>query len=685
MVLKLFYMQIFRNVLQARIPALLFFLSIGFSLLFFTPGLSARPGFSSDMGVSESEFLALSALYEKTDGDRWFNNTNWLSPPVSDWHGVTVTNGTVTELVLSENNLSGHLPPELGNLSNLILLALDHNHITGEIPPELGELSNLLLLSLWSNQLSGTIPPELGSLSKLELLSLSENALSGEIPSELAGLSSLMLLYLAFNNLTGEIPHQLGGLQNLLVLSFWSNQLSGTIPPEFGNLSKLELLSLAENNLGGPVPPELGNLSNLVLLYLEKNELNGEIPPDLGNLPELQVLSLSANNLSGNIPPELGNLNNLYELYLWDNRLEGEIPSTLGNLSRLVLLYLDYTQLSGRIPPELGNLSNLLAFSLWSNRLSGLVPPELGNLSNLELLSLSENKLSGPVPSELGNLSKLQALYLDRNHLSGEIPRNLANLSDLQVLYLSGNALSGNIPSELTRLTNLNPGMTSISYNKLMAAGPFLPAFLDEYFEGWQLTQTITPNIHSVIRKDDQSVEFRWKPVEYSGDDGYYLVRYGTSPDNLADSLATRDKTETSLVIDGLDDPSKYYFAVQTRTNPHFFNSNTLTSPLSIVVQEYVGSNSDNPDLVDGFELEGNYPNPFNTSTVIRYALPEQTAVRLEVFDAVGRHVATLVNESIPPGKHEVHFDASGLSSGVYLYQLQSSSFTGSRRMLLVR
>ena len=89
---------------------------------------------------------ALVALYEATDGPNWVNNAGWLTDaPLRDWYGVR-TDGSgrvVTALWLDSNELTGSIPPELGNLSNLTSLGLNANNLTGSIPPELGRLTNL--------------------------------------------------------------------------------------------------------------------------------------------------------------------------------------------------------------------------------------------------------------------------------------------------------------------------------------------------------------------------------------------------------------------------------------------------------------------------------------------------------------------------------------------------------------
>jgi hypothetical protein len=91
------------------------------------------------------------------------------------------------------------------------------------------------------------------------------------------------------------------------------------------------------------------------------------------------------------------------------------------------------------------------------------------------------------------------------------------------------------------------------------------------------------------------------------------------------------------------------------------------------------------PELPSSVALKQNYPNPFNPVTQISYELPEQSEVRLQVFDMTGRQVATLVNESVNAGAHTVNFNASNLSSGVYLYKLQAGSTVLTRKLTLIK
>ncbi len=272
-----------------------------------------------DSTSAETDREALIALYNATDGPNWTNSDNWLSDePLGEWYGVETDAGRVVALVLSENGLTGGLPAELGQLSDLEWLDLFRNQLSGNIPPELGRLSSLEGLALLDNDLSGGIPAELGQLSDLAWLDLRDNRLSGNIPPELGQLSYLDGLELSNNELSGEIPVELGHLSNLEHLSAYNNQLSGAIPAELGRLSKLDYLDLSNNHLSGEVPAELGRLSNLEVLHLDYNELSGEIPSELGQLSNLEELYLAGNNFTGCVPDALRDVdeNDLDELGL---------------------------------------------------------------------------------------------------------------------------------------------------------------------------------------------------------------------------------------------------------------------------------------------------------------------------------------------------------------------------------
>lgn len=92
-----------------------------------------------------------------------------------------------------------------------------------------------------------------------------------------------------------------------------------------------------------------------------------------------------------------------------------------------------------------------------------------------------------------------------------------------------------------------------------------------------------------------------------------------------------------------------------------------------------------NSNLPEQIALNQNYPNPFNPTTNIEYSLNEASDVTLEVYNMTGQRVAILENSSQSAGTHSVSFDASTLSSGVYLYRLQAGSTVLTRKMTLIK
>jgi hypothetical protein len=301
------------------------------------------------------ERVALMALYNSTNGDGWINSTGWgTEASFCEWYGVTCDEyGHVTVLDLDRNWLTGTLPLEIGNLPMLTVLRL-----TGTIicygtpsPPPCDEKYY---------QLSGPLPPEIGNLVGLHEIDLSYNQLTS-LPPEIGNLVSLQGLALYGNQLS-SIPPVIGNLSSLQWLDLGYNQLT-SLPPEIGNLASLLELDLESNQLAS-LPPDIGNLVNLQWLVLGYNQLTS-LPSEIGNLASLQHLNLDFNQLKS-LPPEIGNLVNLQGLRLDNNQLTS-LPSEIGNLSSLLVLDLGYNQLSGAIPAFLSNLGNLWRLTLNDN------------------------------------------------------------------------------------------------------------------------------------------------------------------------------------------------------------------------------------------------------------------------------------------------------------------------------
>ena len=307
-----------------------------------------------------SERDALVAVYHATDGENWAQDSNWLTDePLGSWRGVTTDgNGSVIELDLNRNQLSGYIPAGLGSLPNLRILRMSGNNLGGTIPAGLSNLSALTNLELDDNNLGGSIPAALGNLSNLTWLELSGNDLSGPIPTELSQLTRLTVFALSDNSLTGKFPWWLNELDDLLILHLSGNQFTGCMPADLlsiwiEDLSSTRLPTCREALItffyatGGSqwetstnwrdsaaslsrwFGVKTDDVGRVTEIDLSGNKLVGTLPPRIDALIHLELLDLSGNELIGPIPPELGNLTNLSTLYLRGNRLTGCVPAGL--------------------------------------------------------------------------------------------------------------------------------------------------------------------------------------------------------------------------------------------------------------------------------------------------------------------------------------------------------------------
>ncbi|KAF8670866.1 hypothetical protein HU200_050131 [Digitaria exilis] len=255
----------------------------------------------------------------------------------------------LAELDISKNSLSGPLPQKFGG-PFLTDLLLSENHISGTIPSYICQLQLLSVLDLAKNHLMSS-------------LILHNNNLSGEFPLFLLSCPQLILLDLAHNIYVG--------LRN--------NVFSGSIPVELKDLGYLQFLDLAHNRISGSIPDSLATLKAMT------QDQAGEIPNEITSLVGLMSLNISHNQLSGEIPEKIGQLQSLESLDLSWNKLSGQIPSSLSGMTMLSKLNLSYNNLSGRIPSgnQLQTLIDPASSYIGNNYLCG--PPVSRNCSGPEM------------------------------------------------------------------------------------------------------------------------------------------------------------------------------------------------------------------------------------------------------------------------------------------------------------
>jgi hypothetical protein len=171
---------------------------------------------------------------------------------------------------------------------------------------------------------------------------------------------------------------------------------------------------------------------------------------------------------------------------------------------------------------------------------------------------------------------------------------------------------------------------------------------------------------------------FSWKKLPYTD---YYQVQI--AKDKYFNQIVFTDSslTDTSSII-SLDYNQQYYWRINSKIGQQWMGYSWTAS---FSTEPLVSIASDKTETPTRYALYQNYPNPFNPNTTISFDLPEKAQVRLEIFDLSGRRIQTLLDSHLPAGSHQVNFTPAGLSSGLYVYRLQTERFTEIKKMILLR
>ncbi|XP_076916620.1 uncharacterized protein LOC143576410 [Bidens hawaiensis] len=192
--------------------------------------------------------------------------------------------GTCSSLVrvrLGENYLNGSIPDGLVYLPELNLLELQNNYLSGNVSDNRNPVSRLAKLSqldLSNNQLSGSLPASILNFSSLQILLVAGNRFSGSIPATIGQLREVLKLDLSGNSISGEIPPEIGNCVHLTSLDLSRNNLSGSIPVDISNIRILNYLNVSRNHLNDSVPKFIGTMKSLTIVDFSFNDLSGKLP-----------------------------------------------------------------------------------------------------------------------------------------------------------------------------------------------------------------------------------------------------------------------------------------------------------------------------------------------------------------------------------------------------------------------
>ena len=194
------------------------------------------------------------------------------------------------------------------------------------------------------------------------------------------------------------------------------------------------------------------------------------------------------------------------------------------------------------------------------------------------------------------------------------------------------------------------------------------------------LPSAITPPSNlTAIRNTNESITLTWK--DNSDNEAGFIIerKNGDSlSSNNFSAIDTATANDTIYIDNSVVDSSTYTYAV------YAFNIDTVSTS-SNQTEVSKSTSVKNNQLVSEFRLYQNFPNPFNPTTQISYEIPHAGFVKMEIFNILGEKISTLINQYETAGKHNITFDASNLSSGIYIYQLRSANSIAEKKLTLLK
>jgi Leucine-rich repeat (LRR) protein len=490
--------------------------------------------------------LALAAFYRSTNMQNATPQYKWnLNQPMTTWHGVTLNqNGCVQCIDLDGSpdvcsswtdtpagvGLSGTITDSVSLLSNLKTFNVRGNrNLTGQLPPNIGNLTQLKYLFFGKSGLSGAFPNSFWNLPNVSEIDLDDLNLNIPFPAQITNFRKLRGLTACNARLSGSLPTNFVVLDSLHFLNICDNQITGAIPASFTNLRKLQVFQISNNRFDSI--PDLSALPftrndpswvNYVAMTHNKLTMDDLLPlknlinrtptpfysysPQDSIFKDTTITVMVGQNIEVSLGIDGAITDNTYEWFK-----NGVLTTTNGllNQNRLILRGVQAGQ-AGVYTCRVRNPA-LPNFELLSRKITLVVLPNTscryqdslaliafynatgGNnwrkktnwLSNRPLnewygvytttegcvkaidldgynnynwsVDSFGNNLNGRLPIELGQLSRLEFLSLNSNsNLTGTLPESIGNLQALEILFLNDCRINGPIPDTLWSLPKLN-------------------------------------------------------------------------------------------------------------------------------------------------------------------------------------------------------------------------------------
>ncbi len=309
--------------------------------------------------------------------------------------------------------------------------------------------------------------------------------------------------------------------------------------------------------------------------------------------------------------------------------------------------------------------------------------------NNILVVNAGDRQYESYVTNSLDNIYTGTYGAVSRSALE---PAGLSLSNFDMVIWQGSNSMRAFYPDEVTKLQSyLDDG------GNLLITGQNIGSDIFETSGQSQFAQDFYHNYFHANYVANSSTFFLIKGIANDLiSNGLQFIANDIYPKSL-DKIAARDTNAVGFLtyfngpdMAGVRAKANSYRVVYMATGLEQITEQPIRDTIAVRSLRWLSENvvvgvDEEKNLPVQFALAQNYPNPFNPSTKISFSIPEKTFTTLKIYDILGNEVATLLSEEKPAGSYEVQFDASKLSSGVYLYKLQSNSLVQTRKMILLK
>ncbi len=444
--------------------------------------------------------------------------------------------------------------------------------------------------------------------------------------------------------------------------------------------------------------PDLSSVTNMAVMFHNASSMNGEIGHwDTEQVTFMIGMFWNAVSFNRDITSwNTGNVTNMNAMFQGAGAFNQEIGSwNVSNVTSMVSLFDGATSFNKDVGGwDTGNVTNFRMMfheaDSFNQDISGW---DTGSVTDMSLMFAGAVSFNHNLGSwNTGSVTNMRRMFDHAstfNHSLGSW--NVSRVNNMERMLDGTNLSTSNYDNVLISWadqdlqSNVVFGASGLQYCHAETERQYIA---DEF--DWNITDDgfrqacLNPGQIVLLTPGDgdfvnpETVVFDWDIVDAEVNGFKFQLALNEDFTELVD--VDSPVTDSGLEIDGLDGGSKYWWRVAAADDADPQWSETRTFEVRTT-----GIEDDMAQHPKQFDLFQNYPNPFNPVTRIRYTIAEPANVRLSVYDALGRQVTVLVSEQQSPGSYDVPFDASRLSSGMYIYRITAGEFTRTRQMLLVK